>query len=160
MKVKIIFIMVVLVLIFSVITYTYGRPKPEAKLPIGEVDILKYEPIDFKEALAKTEFASVSTERDPFKSPFVTPNKFVGQAEEGAIEILSSDSLKLIGIVNGPDGPVALIRSATEKRIHTVKQDSVLGECHVTKISDKEVILNFNGLDTVLRLGGDKNGYK
>ena len=82
MKIKIILAIVIMGVIFFAINQSYGRPKPEVKLPIEEVEVLKYEPIDFKEVLTKTEFASVSTERDPFKSPFLSTNKYIGSAAE------------------------------------------------------------------------------
>lgn len=156
MKVRTILLIGILAFALAALTWAYGRPKPETKPVIEEVEILKYEPIDFKEILTKPEVVSISTERDPFKSPVEAAKLLEGQQKDKS-ELPDAESLRLIGIVRGPNGPVALIKPTPEQKAQAVKPNSMIGKFWINKITDKEVILTLNGVKTVLKLGGGEN---
>lgn len=156
MKIKTVILISALLFLSIAFSCTYGRSKPEVKLPIKEVELLKYEAIDFGKILVKPEVAPIPTDRDPFKSPLEN-QKLLDMAVGNEAAVLGAESLKLTGIIKGPNGSVALIKPAPGEKTCAVKSNSMMGKFSVNKIADKEVILTINGAKTVLKLGGGEN---
>ncbi|MFC1808442.1 hypothetical protein ACFL0T_08795 [Candidatus Omnitrophota bacterium] len=156
MKIKVIILMVIFIGISIAFTCSNGRSKPEATIPIEELDLLRYEPIDFAKILVKPSTEAILTDRNPFISPFEEYMRSTGEADEYKAVSLGPDSMRLTGIIKSPDGYIALIRPVSENKTQVVKVDGKLGKFHVTKITDKEVHLTANGTKSVLKLGGIK----
>jgi Tfp pilus assembly protein PilP len=107
--------------------------------------LLNYVPINFKEVLSKPKMTSISTERDPFMSPFYVKT-------DGTVEGIHNTAFNLTGIIKGPDGYVALISPVSGGTSHSIRQGDRIANFYVKKITDDEVILNINGNDTLLKL--------
>lgn len=154
MKIKIFVIGIILAMCLIASTCTSSRSRPEASLPIQEVQLLKYEAIDFNELLTKQRAAKIETDRDPFKSPFRQSD--ILHNYEVAIDMLGVESLSLIGIIRGPKGSVALIKSGSKNKTQEIRERETMGKFYVEEITDKQVILNTEDKSFVLNLGGGK----
>ena len=98
-------VLLICILAIAMIAITYKSERPEAKVVMEEIEILKYEPIDFEKLLAKPEVTFVLNERDPFKSS-LEDLEVLAMAGDVLAPGLGTESLKLTGIIRGPDGPV------------------------------------------------------
>lgn len=156
MNIKTVILVCILFLAIIAFSCPYGRSKPEVKLPVEEVELLQYEAIDFGKILTKPEVVPIPTDRDPFSSSLENLKLLDTAGKDQALK-LGAESLKLTGIIRGPNGPVALIKPAAGEKNCAVKLNNMIGKFSINKITDNEVILTINEEKTVLKLGGEKN---
>lgn len=159
MYIKTVILASILFLTISAFSCSYASPRPEGEFSIEEVELLKYEAIDFEKLLAKPEAVPIPTDRDPFRSSLENL-ELLDIAAENQLPMLGAESLRLTGIIKGPNGPVALIKPGPKEKTYAVKANSMLGKFRIEKIADNKVILNINGARTVLKLGGGENDYE
>lgn len=137
-----------------------GCWKPELEVEPSEAELLRYEAVDFGKLLAKAEPAPISTERDPFRSSLQNL-KLSGSKEEGQANIFVTESLKLTGVIRGPQKSIALIQYGPDMKTHAVKENDTIGRFYVKEVTDDGVILTTDGTSAVLKLGGGDNvNYK
>ncbi len=117
--------------------------KPEPKAP-------QVASIELAEAILRPKPFSWTISRDPFK-PLVGKASLLGTED---IELLSEKDIEVIGILKGEDKSVVLLELPVGMGVF--REGDRIDKYILKKIDSQKVILETNGKELILELGGEK----